>query len=491
MRSSGASPDPSYPAVAAYIIGTVCLGLGVLLALFWGAALLLEEPPSGFGVGALTGIGAGGLLRAVGQGHTEPRRSETFFTVATLWLIAPALGAVPYWLSGGLTYLDALFESVSGFTTTGATVLTDFDRFGPVLFLWRAATQWMGGLGIVILFVAVLPQLAVAGRQLFFAESTGVHKEKLTPRLQDTARSVFRVYLLLTTACVVAYWLAGLSPYDAVAHALTTLPAGGFSPRAEGMAAYPAAVQWVAVVFMFLAGLSLVLQYRLIFVREPRPLFADPEVRAYAAIVLVAGAGLALHLAAGGAHRGADAVRHAFFQVVSILTTTGYHSVDFTRWPPPAQAVLVGLMFIGGSAGSAAGGIKVVRWLVIAALVRRELHRTLHPQAVMPLRLGARAVGDEVLRGVAAFVTLYVVLFAAGALLLGVLEGDFVVAFTAPAATIGNIGPGLGGVGPAASYAQLQPASKAFLIFGMWAGRIEVIPVFLLFSPELWRRLRP
>jgi trk system potassium uptake protein TrkH len=257
------------------------------------------------------------------------------------------------------------------------------------------------------------------------------------------------------------------------------------------MAAYPAAVQWVAVVFMFLAGQSLVLQYRLIFVREPRPLFADPEVRAYAAIVLIAGAGLALYLAAGGWYSGADAARHAFFQVVSILTTTGYASVDFARWPTAAQAVLVALMFIGGSAGSAAGGIKVVRWLVIGALVRRELHRTLHPQAVMPLRLGARALGDEVLRGVAAFVTLYVVLFATVALLLGVLEGDLVVAFSGAATTIGNIGPGLGSVGPMASFAQLQPASKAFLIFAMWAGRIEVIPVFLLFTPELWRRLRP
>lgn len=491
MKFSGVSPDPPYPAVTAYIVGTVSLGLGALLSLFWGAAVLLGEPALGFGVGAVAGLGLGGLLRALGRGRTEPGRSEAFLTVAALWLAMPALGAVPYWLSGDLSYLDALFESVSAFTTTGATVLTDFDQFGPVLFLWRAATQWMGGLGIVILFVAVLPQLAVAGRQLFFAESTGVHKEKVTPRLRDTARSVFRVYFLLTVACGVAYWLAGLSPYYAVAHALTTLPAGGFSPRAEGMAAFSPAVQWVAVVFMFLAAVNLVLQYRLLFVREPRPLFADPEVRAYTSIVLLTGGALALYLARGGVYAPAEAARHAFFQVVSILTTTGYASVDFAQWPTAAQAVLVALMFIGGSAGSAAGGIKVVRWLVIGALVRRELHRALHPQAVMPLRLGTRALGDDVLRGVAAFVTLYVVLFAAGVLLLGIVEGDFVVAFTASAATIGNIGPGLGTVGPLASYAHLHPASKVFLIFAMWAGRIEIIPVVLLFTSELWRRLRP
>jgi trk system potassium uptake protein TrkH len=491
MKSSGVSPEPQYPAVAAHIVGTVCLGLGTLLALFGGAAVLLEEPAIGFGVGAVAGIGLGALLRVVGRGHIEPRRSETFFTVAILWLVVPALAAIPYWLSGGMPYLDALFESVSALTTTGATVLTDFDQFGPVLFLWRSATQWMGGLGIVVVFVAVLPRLAVAGRQLFFAESTGVHKEKITPRLRDTARAVFRVYLLLTVACVVGYWVAGMPIYDAVVHALTTLPAGGFSHRAEGLAAYPAAVQWVAIVFMFLAAVNLVLQYRLIFVREPRPLFADAEVRAYAAIVLLAGAGLSLYLAAGGTHGAADAIRHGFFQVLSILTTTGYASVDFAQWPASAQAVLVALMFIGGSAGSAAGGIKVVRWLVIGALVRRELHRTLHPQAVMPLRLGTRALGDEVLRGVAAFVALYVVLFAVCALLLGLLEGDLVVAFSGAAAAIGNIGPGLGSIGPLGSYAHLQPASKAILIFAMWAGRIEVIPVFLMFTPELWRRLRP
>ncbi|GLV49022.1 potassium transporter TrkG [Thermus sp. LT1-2-5] len=490
MRPWPASPTRPGFRSSLYLLGLTYQGVGALLFLFALLALLLEEDARGFAVGALLGVGLGKALQALGHPQAQPRRAEVFASVALLWILVPALGAVPYWISGGMSYLDALFESVSGFTTTGATVLADFDRFGQSLFLWRSLTQWMGGIGIVVLFLVIFPQLQVAGRQAFFAESTGVEKERLTPRLRHTAVAVLKVYVLLTFLALVAYGAAGMPLYEALANALTTIPAGGFSPNPQSFATYTPLAQWAGVVFMFLAGVNFLLQYRLLFGREVKPLWRDAEFRAYLGIVLFFGTLLALYLYTHHLYGLEASLRHAFFQVVSILTTTGFASVDFAQWVVPAQALLVFLMFFGGSAGSGAGGIKVVRWLLLFGLLRREVTRTLHPQAVLPLRLGMRVVPEEALRQVAVFVFLYTVLFGLGALLLALLEKDFVVAFTASAQAIGNIGPGLGPVGPMGSYAALSPWSKLVLIFQMWAGRIEILPVVLLFSPELWRRLR-
>ncbi|WP_448570026.1 TrkH family potassium uptake protein [Thermus sp.] len=473
-----------------YLLGLTYQGMGFLLFLFALGAFFLGEDPRGFAVAGLLGVGLGRVLQGLGHPQAQPRRAEVFASVALLWFSVPALGAVPYWLSGGLSYLDALFEAMSGFTTTGATVLADFGQLGQSLFLWRGLTQWMGGIGIVVLFLVVFPQLQVAGRQAFFAESTGVEKEKLTPKLRETARAVLRVYVLLTLLAFVAYLAAGIPAFEALANALTTAPAGGFSPNPQSFAAYAPLAQWAGTFFMFWAGVSFLLQYRLLFRREVRPLIQDAEFRAYTGIVAVAGLALAFYLYTHHLYGLEASLRHAFFQVVSILTTTGFASVDFAQWVVPAQAILVLLMFIGGSAGSGAGGIKVVRWLLLFGFLRREITRTLHPQAVLPLRLGGRVVGEEALRQVSVFVFLYTLLFGFGTLVLALLEGDFVVAFTASAQAIGNIGPGLGVVGPMGSYAGLHPISKAVLILEMWAGRIEILPVILLFSPELWRRLR-
>jgi trk system potassium uptake protein TrkH len=278
--------------------------------------------------------------------------------------------------------------------------------------------------------------------------------------------------------------------FEALANALTTTPAGGFSPNPQSFAAYGPLVQWAAVFFMFWAGVNLLLQYRLLFRREARPLLRDAEFRAYLGIVLLAASGLAFFLYTHHGYELEESLRHAFFQTLSLLTGTGYASIDFAAWTIPAQAILVALMFIGGSAGSAAGSIKMVRWLLLFGFLRREITRTLHPQAVLPLRLGGRVVGEEALRQVSVFVFLYTLLFGVGAVIIALLEKDFVVAFTASAQAIGNIGPGLGEVGPMGSYAGLHPLSKVVLILEMWAGRIEILPVVLLFSPELWRRLR-
>ncbi|WP_114313354.1 TrkH family potassium uptake protein [Thermus caldifontis] len=473
-----------------YLLGLTYQGLGFLMLAFALLALGWKEDAKGFLLGAVLGIGLGKALQGVGHPQAQPPRAEVFAAVALLWLLVPALGAIPYWISGGLGYLDALFEAFSGFTTTGATVLADFGQFGKSLFLWRSFTQWMGGIGIVVLFLGVFPQLQVAGRQAFFAESTGVEKERLTPRLRHTAQAVLRVYLTLTALAFLAYWWAGIPVFEALANALTTTPAGGFSPNPQSFATYSPLAQWLASLLMFLAGVNFLLQYRLFFGREVKPLLKDAEFRAYALLVLLAGSLLSLYLYTHHMYGLEASLRHAFFQVVSILTGTGFASVDFAQWVVPAQAILVILMFVGGSAGSAAGGIKVVRWLLLFGLLRREITRTLHPRAVLPLRLGQRVVSEEALGQVSVFIFLYTLLFGFGTLILALLEGDFVTAFTASAQAIGNIGPGLGPVGPMGSYAELHPLSKLILILQMWAGRIEILPVALLFSPELWRRLR-
>ncbi|WP_457637581.1 TrkH family potassium uptake protein [Oceanithermus sp.] len=474
----------------AYSLGVTLKALGLVLLGFAGLAIFWREDPLGFLLAAALGLGLGQALRRWGTPKAEPKQAEGLFIVAMIWLVVPLIGGVPYWVSGHLGPLDSFFEAMSGFTTTGATILPSFDLFGRSLFLWRALTQWFGGVGIVVLFIAVLPHFAVAGRQLFFTESTGVQKEKLTPRLRHTADLVLKVYVLLTALAVAGYWLAGMPFYDALANALTTMPAGGFSPNPLSLAGYSAASQWVAVVFMFFAGANFLLTAKLIFGYGSRTPWRDPEFRVYTLAVLLASLFLAAYLYAEHQYQLEPALRHAFFQVTSLITSTGFASTDYTRWAVPAQGLLIFVMFISSSAGGAGGGVKVVRWLVMTSHVLRELKRTLHPSAVLPLRLGNRAVGEDVLRSVSAFVILYLFVFALGTMVLLFTEKDLVVAFTSSGAFIGNVGPGLGRVGPMGSFADLHPLAKLVGIFQMWAGRIELIPVLLLFHPDTWRALR-
>lgn len=468
-----------------YVLGAGLLALALGAAAFTGYALLLHERCLGFAATAVLGLVAGWVLRSRGRSGAEPSRREALVAVLTSWLLLPALAAAPYVIDGGMSALNAIFESMSGFTTTGATVLTDFSAFGKALFMWRALSQWVGGIGILVLFIAVFPQLAIAGRQLFFTEAPGPTEERLTPRLRNTAVAVLGVYSALTLACAVGYGVAGMGSYDAIAHALTTLAAGGFSPNGLSFAGFEnSAMEWVAILFMFFAGANFALLYRAATGR-PRDLLRDAELRTYAAILLAASGVLTLLLV--DSYPPLDAVRHSLFQVASILTSTGFASADFALWSLPAQMVLVVLMFVGGCAGSASGGVKVVRWIVIAKSTARELIRALHPRAVLPVRLGARTVSEEVVRAVAAFLTLYIGLFAVTTLILVVLGADFVVAFTAAISCLGNVGPGLESIGPMASFADLHPISRGVLTFVMYAGRLEVVTVFVIFTPGWWR----
>ena len=438
--------------------------------------------------GVITAAG-GGLLRwRQGTRAEDVTRVEGLAIVSGAWLLLAVAAALPYGASG-LGPIDAVFESMSALTTTGATVITDFSAHGRAVFFWRALTQWFGGVGVIALFVAVLPRLGIAGRQLFFAEAPGPSDEKLTPQIRKTAVALWTVYTGLTAAQVLALLATGMPFFDSVCHAMATLAAGGFSPHPQSIAGYnnPAA-EWVITFFMFVAGANFALHYRTLR-GETRAFLEDEEFRAYAGIVAASVALLTLFLLRDSTGF-ADAVRMASFQVLSILTTTGFASVDFQLWNEQAKMVLLALMFIGGCAGSAAGGPKVVRQVLIARYTLIELRRTLHPRGVLPVKLGGRVVPDDVMRGVLVFFLFYLLVFAVCALNVSSLGADLLTAVTASIACLGNIGPGFNQVGPMSSFADLHPVSRLVLTGAMWVGRLEVVTVLVLLRPEVWRMAR-
>jgi len=468
---------------------------GVTLVAPAGVAALYGEwwDVRGFLIAFLVTIGVGEALRRAGGASAAAAaervsRLEGLAVVSGTWLVIAHLAALPY-VWAGLGFVDALFESMSGLTTTGATILTDFSGYGRGLFFWRALTHWLGGMGVIALFVAVLPRLAIAGRELFFAEAPGPSDEKLTPQIRRTAMVLWRLYAAITAVEVAALMLAGMSLFDAVCHAMATLAAGGFSPHPQSAAGYAsAAVDWILVVFMFVAGANFALMYRVIS-GGPRTLFRDEEFRAYTGVVLVASATIAVMLMLDGQAL-AEAVRHGAFQVISIMTTTGFASQDFQLWNDQAKMVLLLLMFVGGCAGSAGGGPKVIRHVLMARFTLRELKRALHPRAVLPVKLGGRVVPEHILRDIQVFMLFYLLCFAVGATVVVALGADLVTGITASAACLGNVGPGFNEVGPMSSFAGLHPISKIVLTLEMWIGRLEVLTVLVLLRWEAWRSAR-
>ena len=466
---------------------------GRIVRLFGAAFVLPAAVAAGYGewadiggflAGGAASIAVGQLLVGVSGGAGDDlRRIEALAVVSGVWLVLAPLCAVPY-LWSGLGVVDALFEAMSGITTTGATILTDFEAPGRGLFFWRALTEWLGGMGVIALVVAVLPRLADGVRQLFFAEVPGPAEEKLGPHIRKTAAVLWYLYAGLTAAATTALFLAGMPLLDAVCHAMTTLAAGGFSPHPQSIMGYDsAAVEWIVCVFMFLAGANFALQYRALR-GHPGVLFRDDEFRVYAGIVVGTAAFLALLL--WQVEGDGAPVRRALFQVLSILTTTGFSSTDFDLWGDQAKVVLLAMMFIGGCAGSAAGGPKVLRHMLAGRFTLVELRRTFHPHGVLPVKLGGKVVPEVVIRSVLVFFVFYVVTFAVCVAVVIEFGSDLETAITATAATLGNIGPGFGEVGPLASYGELHPVSKLTLTAAMWIGRLEVVTVLALLRIEVW-----
>jgi trk system potassium uptake protein TrkH len=462
-----------------------------------------SEPAWPFLAAAAIGIGFGWTVQAVTSGRTGVGLREAFLVVSITWLLAAGVGALPYVLSDNRDLsapLDAYFEAMSGFTTTGATVLTDFGAVSRSVAMWRQFTQWLGGMGIIVLALAVLPRLHVGGRQLFEHELPGPEIEPLAASIRDTARRFWVLYVALTAAQVLSLAVVGwaglddrMGLFEAVGHAFSTMPTGGFSTEARSIEAFAAASQWVIIVFMVIAGANFALTYRAVVRRQPRVLVRDEELRLYLALLSIGAVALLVELLTEDLLAGGAAVRHAVFQSVSMMTTTGYASADFNEWTLFAAVVLVGLMLVGGSAGSTAGSVKVVRHLLIGRILRRELDQTVHPELVAPIRLNRAPVDERTLRALLAFVLLYVGIFALGALLL-LADASFhgpdvraIDAIGAAATTLGNVGPGFGFAGPMGSFEPFTDVSKVIMIALMWLGRLEIVPVAVLLTRAYWR----
>ena len=479
-------------ALVVHVTGLIVRVFGAMFAAPVFVALYYAEYADaiGFSIMAAVTVTIGHAMRLAGGPDAEDavermRRVEGLAIVSLSWLVLAWFASVPY-LWNGLGPVDAFFEAMSGLTSTGATVLRDFSQYGKTIFLWRALTSWIGGMGMIALFVAILPRLAIGGRELFFAEMSGPDDEKVAPQIRRTALILWQLYAMLTLLMTIALLFTGYPLYDAICHSFSTVAAGGFSPHPESISGYEnAAAEWVIVVFMFLAGANFALQYRALIHREFRIVIKDEEMRAYAGVVALATIFVAWNIR--GAVTPGDELRHALFQVLSIITTAGFASADFNLWNDQAKVVLLGLMFIGGCAGSAGGGPKVVRHLLLAKFTLQELRRTLHPRAVLPVKLGGRVVSPSIIQGVIVFFLFYMLTFAVCTGIVILLGADMVTGISATAATLSNVGPGFGAVGPMSNYADLHPLSRFVLALMMWIGRLEIITVLVILRPEAWR----
>jgi trk system potassium uptake protein TrkH len=475
-----------------HVIGLIVRVFGLMFLAPLALALFDRDfhDARGFAVSLLITWVIGHLMRQAGGKSAEDamegmRRVEGLAAVSGAWLLIAWFAGIPY-MWNGFSPIDAMFEAMSGLTTTGATVLREFSGYSRSLFLWRSLTNWLGGMGVIALFVAILPRLAIGGREIFFAEASGPDDEKVAPQIRRTAALLWRLYAALTLLQIIALVMTGMPLFDSVCNTFGTIAAAGFSPHPQSIAGYrnPAA-EWVIIVFMFVAGANFALQYRALVRRDWQLFTNDEEMRAYTGVVLVATLLVALSIRA--MTPSADLFRTALFQVLSIMTTTGFASVDFNLWNDQAKAVLLGLMFVGGCAGSAGGGPKVVRHVLLAKFTLQELRRTLHPRAILPVKLGGRVVPASIMQGVVVFFLFYMLTFAVFSAIVIMLGADLVTGISATAATLGNVGPGFNLVGPMANFADLHPISRIVLTAAMWIGRLEVITVLVILRPEAWR----
>jgi len=431
------------------------------------------------------------ILLPVIRRENDLRLRDGFLAVVLFWTVLGVSGSLPFMLaeSPHLSVTDAIFESISGLTTTGATVIIGIDELPRSILYYRQQIQWLGGMGIIVLAVAVLPMLGIGGMQLYRAETPGPIKDsKLTPRITETAKALWYIYLGLTVACVVAYRIAGMPLFDAVGHAFSTVAIGGFSTHDASISFFDnTAIEMVAVVFMLLSGVNFALHFMAWNRRLPTAYLHDSEFRFY--IFLMGTSTIVVTLAlyyTGTYGLWSEALIQGLFQVVSIGSTTGFTTAEFYVWPPFLQILLLFASFVGGCAGSTGGGIKVIRFLLLIKQGLREIARLIHPSAQMPVRMGSKTVNHRVVDAVWGFFSLYVASFTAMYLALAATGIDLVTAFSAVAACINNLGPGLADVG--ANYANLHDSAKWILCFAMLLGRLEIFTLLVLLSPAFWRR---
>jgi trk system potassium uptake protein TrkH len=456
-----------------------------------------------FALSLVCGVGCSFALFRLGRGgadYGELGIREALAVVGLSWVMATAVGALPYVLTDVLhTYTDAFFETMSGFTTTGSTIMTDIEKAPRGLLFWRGMTQWLGGMGIIVLSLAILPFLGVGGMELYKIEVPGPTPEKLTPRMQQTALFLWGIYVLLTVLATVFLMMGGMSFFDALTHSFATIATGGFSPYNASIAHYRSPyVEWVVTVFMFLSGANFSLHFLFLtgFFRGSRhnwrKIWHDDEFRFYSFFVLTAVFLVTSALVLGGVHSSlGHAARSAAFQVVSLVTTTGFFSEDYAVWPYFAQFLAMLLIFVGGCATSTAGGLKMVRLLVLVRTIRAEIWNLLHPRAILRTKVNGKVLSQVSLNSMTAFFMLYMLVLFTACLVVTALGGphlDVLTALSGVLASLGNTGPGLGALGPTENYAWVPASVKWVFSFCMLAGRLELYAALLLFFPATWRR---
>lgn len=414
-------------------------------------------------------------------------RAEAFATVIFGWVMFGLVCTIPF-LFYGLNFIDSLFEAFSGVSTTGATILSDFSLYPETFFLYRSIIQWFGGMGIIVLFIAVLPKFAVAGRQMFFAEIPNPREEKITPRIRHTASWLWSMYILLTIIEIIILKVQGLDLYNALCLSLSTISAGGFSNHPTGLIGFDSKIIWTIGIFAFIAGINFLLTYKVLIKGKINELFRSEEFRAYFLIVMFFTLLFSLILYFQGNFSISDSIRNAFFETAATITSTGAACDNFLNWPIRAKVLLFVLMFVGGSAISASGSIKITRWIYVFKFIKKEMNKVAHPSAIYPIKLENRTVSPDIGYQIIVFIIFFMAIFALSSIAVSFIEQNVLLAVTGSIATLSNAGPGLDSViGPVGSYASLKIPTKLIFMFNMVVGRLEIIPFLALLQKDLWQ----
>lgn len=471
-----------------HILKRILLITAISLCLCIPVSLLFKEPVAPFVVTAAIAAVISGILHLRVKTRTLGGfdRREAYLSVTLSWLIISLIGSLPYLLSGSIpNMVNALFESVSGFTTTGSSILTDIEALPKSILFWRSMTHWIGGLGIIVLVIVVMPSLNIGGYNLFTLESS--LQEKIHPRIQSVGRRLLYIYLVLTLFETILLRAGGMNLFESVCHAFGTVATGGFSPKNTSIAGYSPYIQYIITIFMVLAGTNFVIHYYLVK-REFSKIKQNEELRFYLCVILVSGLIVTGILYFKTERTFEPAFRESFFQVVSIITCTGFATTDYLLWPTVGWVIIFALMFFGGSTGSTAGGIKMARHLVALKNVQLAFRKMLTPNAVLSLKVNNRPVNHEDNNSIMTFILWYLMLFLAGSMLLTLLGSDMATASSSVATAMGGIGPGLGTVGPVSNFAHLSEASKIALSALMLLGRLEIYTIVMLFTPWFWEK---
>lgn len=476
-----------------HILGTFIKILGVFMLVPAVCSLIYGEDDvwvfvASFGITSVFGLLMERALKDAGS-IEELGRKEGFFITSLFWVLGSIFGALPFLLSGVLTNpIDAVFESVSGFTTTGATVIADVEAVSHGIVFWRSFTQWIGGLGIIVLAIAILPNLSIGGMQLMALQVTGPAQEKFAPRIAETAKSLWITYAFFSLLMVGLLMLAGMPLYDSLIHMFSAISTGGFSSKNLSVGAYDSvAIEIIVMIFMLVGGTNFYLLYGVLRMR-PRELLSNPEFRFYVAVNAVMISAVALYLWMGGYMSLPNSLRYSSFGVITISTGTGFASSNFDLWPSFPKGILFLCFFIGGCAGGTSGAIKCVRVFVVLKKLYHELYSLVHPKAVLPLRLGKRVLDPSLVLNISIFCIAYVGIFLVGSLLVSLEGVSLVTATSATATCLGNVGPGFELVGPMSNFSQLSNFSKVVLSAVMVFGRLEIFTILVLFVPVYWRK---